>query len=102
MPARSSPRRALADAGCFALVAEAVPAPVTAAIRHQVAVAVIGIGSGPADGQVLVLHHLAGMSTGPTPRFVKPFGVAARRDGGGGDGVRRRGAIGCVPWHEHT
>jgi len=66
--------QALAEAGCFALVAEAVPAPVTAAIRERVALPVIGIGSGPADGQVLVLHDLAGMSTGPTPRFVKSFG----------------------------
>src|SRR5690606_30887467 len=65
---------ALQDAGCFALVFEAVPAEVTALLVKRLTVPVIGIGAGPAtDGQVLVFHDLLGMGEGPTPRFVKPY-----------------------------
>lgn len=65
---------ALQDAGCFALVFEAVPAEVTALLVKRLTVPVIGIGAGPAtDGQVLVFHDLLGMGEGRTPRFVKPY-----------------------------
>ncbi|MEQ4204541.1 3-methyl-2-oxobutanoate hydroxymethyltransferase [Actinopolymorpha sp. B17G11] len=66
--------RALADAGCFALVFEAIPSAVTEILMEQVDVPVIGIGAGPAtDGQVLVFHDLLGISTGHTPKFVKRY-----------------------------
>jgi 3-methyl-2-oxobutanoate hydroxymethyltransferase len=65
---------ALEDAGAFALVLEAVPAPVAAAITHSLAIPTIGIGAGPdCDGQVLVWHDLLGMYQGHTPRFVKRY-----------------------------
>ena len=52
---------ALQDAGCFAIVFEAVPAAVTETIMERMAVPVIGIGAGAAtDGQVLVFHDLLG------------------------------------------
>ena len=65
---------ALEGAGCFALVLEAVPAPVAARITDAVGVPTIGIGSGrECDGQVLVLHDLLGLYEGRTPRFVKRY-----------------------------
>jgi 3-methyl-2-oxobutanoate hydroxymethyltransferase len=64
----------LEDAGCFAVVFEAIPAAVTETIMERIEVPVIGIGAGPAtDGQVLVLHDALGMAHGRAPRFVKRF-----------------------------
>lgn len=65
---------ALQDAGCFAIVFEAVPAAVTETIVPRLQVPVIGVGAGPgADGQVLVLHDLLGIYSGHAPRFAKRF-----------------------------
>jgi 3-methyl-2-oxobutanoate hydroxymethyltransferase len=67
---------ALEQAGCFAMVLEAVPAPVAAAITSRVGIPTIGIGSGAGtDGQVLVLHDMLGIRSGdgPQPRFVKRY-----------------------------
>jgi 3-methyl-2-oxobutanoate hydroxymethyltransferase len=65
---------ALQAVGCFAIVFEAVPAAVTAALVEKLEVPVIGIGAGPADGQVLVFHDLLGIHAGRTPRFLKRYG----------------------------
>jgi 3-methyl-2-oxobutanoate hydroxymethyltransferase len=66
--------RALADVGCFAIVAEAVPPPVAEMIVAAVDVPVIGIGAGAGtDGQVLVWHDLLGIGDGRLPRFVRRF-----------------------------
>jgi 3-methyl-2-oxobutanoate hydroxymethyltransferase len=65
---------ALQAAGCFALVLEAVPAPVAARITDALTIPTIGIGAGAAcDGQVLVWHDLLGLYGGRTPRFVKQY-----------------------------
>jgi 3-methyl-2-oxobutanoate hydroxymethyltransferase len=65
---------ALEAAGCFAIVLEAVPAPVAARITAALAVPTIGIGAGAAtDGQVLVWHDLLGLYAGHAPRFVKQY-----------------------------
>ncbi|MEO6121579.1 MAG: 3-methyl-2-oxobutanoate hydroxymethyltransferase [Acidimicrobiales bacterium] len=69
---------ALAEAGCFAIVLEAVPAPLAAAITEAVAVPTIGIGAGAAcDGQVLVFHDALGLHQGPDPRFVRRYAALA-------------------------
>ena len=66
--------RALEAAGCFAIVLEAVPAPVAAEITGRLSVPTIGIGAGAeTDGQVLVWHDLLGLYDGPSPRFVKQY-----------------------------
>jgi 3-methyl-2-oxobutanoate hydroxymethyltransferase len=68
---------ALQDAGCFAVVFEAVPAAVTEVIVDRMRIPVIGIGAGAStDGQVLVFHDLLGMYDGRSPRFVKRFAEA--------------------------
>jgi 3-methyl-2-oxobutanoate hydroxymethyltransferase len=65
---------ALEDAGAFALVLEAVPAPVAARISESLTIPTIGIGAGAScDGQVLVWHDLLGLFPGHTPRFVKRY-----------------------------
>ena len=66
--------RELESAGCFALVLEAVPAPVAKRITSTLSIPTIGIGAGAdCDGQVLVWHDLLGMYSGRTPRFVKRY-----------------------------
>jgi 3-methyl-2-oxobutanoate hydroxymethyltransferase len=65
---------ALESAGCFAIVLEAVPAPVAAAVTETLTVPTIGIGAGAeCDGQVLVWHDLLGLYEGKAPRFVKRY-----------------------------
>lgn len=65
---------AVADAGVFAMVVEAVPDEVAAAITQRVPTPTIGIGAGPAcDGQVLVGHDLLGVDPAPPPRFVRRY-----------------------------
>jgi len=65
---------ALQAAGCFAIVFEAIPAGVTAALMPRMTIPVIGIGAGPAtDGQVLVYHDLLGISGGRAAKFVKRY-----------------------------
>src|SRR5256714_12233628 len=65
---------ALQEVGCFAIVFEAIPSPLTEAIMPRMDVPVIGIGAGPAaDGQVLVFHDLLGIYDGHAARFVKRY-----------------------------
>ena len=64
----------LQDAGCFAIVLEAVPPPVARAATLALAVPTIGIGAGgDTDGQVLVWHDMLGYYEGHAPRFGKRY-----------------------------
>lgn len=66
---------ALQEAGCFAIVLEAIPAPVAQHISQQLAIPTIGIGAGVGcDGQVLVYHDMLGLYDRLQPRFVKQYG----------------------------
>lgn len=65
---------ALQEAGCFAIVFEAIPSAVAAEIMPRMEIPIIGIGAGGAtDGQVLVFHDLLGIRDGLGPRFVKRY-----------------------------
>lgn len=65
---------ALQAAGCFAIVLEAVSAPVAERISQALEIPTIGIGSGGGcDGQVLVWHDLLGINEGHLPRFVRTY-----------------------------
>jgi 3-methyl-2-oxobutanoate hydroxymethyltransferase len=65
---------ALQEAGCFSIVFEAIPTPLTEAIMPRMEIPVIGIGAGAAtDGQVLVFHDLLGIYDGHAARFVKRY-----------------------------
>ncbi len=69
----------LEEAGAFAVVLEAVPAPVAAEITRRLTVPTIGIGAGrECDGQVLVYHDLLGLTEGHLPRFVKRYANLSR------------------------
>jgi 3-methyl-2-oxobutanoate hydroxymethyltransferase len=65
---------ALVEAGCFALVLEAVPDVVAAKVTDLVDVPTIGIGAGAGcDGQVLVAHDLLGFGEAPPAKFVRRY-----------------------------
>lgn len=64
---------AVQEAGASALVIEAVPSQVAEVVTPRLTIPVIGIGAGRADGQVLVLHDLLGVTEGRAPTFVKKF-----------------------------
>src|SRR5579883_2534281 len=69
----ASDARAVADAGAFAVVLEAIAEPLAAQITREIAVPTIGIGASPAcDGQVLVLEDMLGLSPW-VPKFVKRY-----------------------------
>lgn len=64
----------LAEAGCFAIVLECIPARLASRISANVSVPTIGIGAGGGcDGQVLVIHDLLGLQDEFQPRFVKRY-----------------------------
>jgi 3-methyl-2-oxobutanoate hydroxymethyltransferase len=70
--------KALATAGCFAIVLEGVPDAVGDAVTAAIDVPTIGIGAGPGcDGQVLVLHDILGLSSRPAPKFVRRYADVA-------------------------
>jgi 3-methyl-2-oxobutanoate hydroxymethyltransferase len=66
--------KAVAEAGAFSVVIEAVAEPLGRRITEQVAIPTIGIGASPAcDGQILVLEDMLGLSP-RVPKFVKRYG----------------------------
>ena len=94
---------ALEAAGCFAIVLEAVPAPVAARITEALTVPTIGIGAGSGcDGQVLVWHDLLGLYDGKAPRFTKQYAELAplMRDAVARYAAEVRG--GAFPESKHT
>ena len=66
--------KAVAQAGAFAVVVEAVAEPLAARITQEISVPTIGIGASSAcDGQILVLEDMLGLSE-RVPKFVKKYG----------------------------
>jgi len=66
--------KALAEAGCFAIVLEAVPDALAKVISEAIDIPTIGIGAGPhCDGQVLVWHDLLGIEDRLLPKFVRRY-----------------------------
>ncbi len=69
----------LQEAGCFALVLEAVPYTVAEIITQKLQIPTISCGAGKyCDGQVLVFHDMLGLSDF-TPRFVKVYANLAEQ-----------------------
>lgn len=65
--------KAVAEAGAFSMVVEAVAEPLAKKITSMIDVPTIGIGASNAcDGQVLVLEDMLGLSPW-TPKFVKRY-----------------------------
>jgi 3-methyl-2-oxobutanoate hydroxymethyltransferase len=66
--------RLLAEAGCFGITLEKVPAELAAQVTREVACPTIGIGAGNGcDGQVLVIADMLGMTQGFSPRFLRRY-----------------------------
>ncbi len=64
----------LAEAGCFALVLEKIPAKLAEEVTKQIKIPTIGIGAGSkVDGQVLVLHDMLGINHDFSPRFLRRY-----------------------------
>ena len=71
--------RRLADAGCFAIVLELMPAKLAGNITRVCSVPTIGIGAGPdVDGQVLVLYDMLGLNESFRPKFLREFAALGR------------------------
>lgn len=60
--------------GCFAIVLEKIPAELTKKVSEKLSIPTISIGGGRyADGQVLVIHDLLGMTHEFNPRFLRRY-----------------------------
>ncbi|MFS4468208.1 3-methyl-2-oxobutanoate hydroxymethyltransferase [Maribacter sp. 2210JD10-5] len=60
--------------GCFGVVLEKIPAQLTKKVSESLTIPTIGIGGGKyADGQVLVIHDLLGMTHEFNPRFLRRY-----------------------------
>jgi 3-methyl-2-oxobutanoate hydroxymethyltransferase len=65
--------RAVAEAGAFSVVLEAIAEPLAVKITNAIDIPTIGIGASAAcDGQILVLEDMLGLSP-RVPKFVKRF-----------------------------
>jgi 3-methyl-2-oxobutanoate hydroxymethyltransferase len=72
-PALEADAKAVAEAGAFAVVLEAMAEPLAARITGQIDIPTIGIGASPAcDGQVLVMEDMLGLNPNP-PKFVREY-----------------------------
>jgi 3-methyl-2-oxobutanoate hydroxymethyltransferase len=94
--------KAVADAGAFSVVLEAIAEPLAERITKAVPIPTIGIGASAAcDGQILVMEDMLGLSP-RVPKFVKEFGkIGAAIEGAisqYADAVRDR----SFPAVEHT
>jgi 3-methyl-2-oxobutanoate hydroxymethyltransferase len=93
---------ALQSVGCFAIVFEAIPAEIAAAVVEKLEVPTIGIGAGPAPaGQVLVYHDLLGITTGRAPKFVKRYAELHEAMVGGVGRYVEEVRSGAFPGPEH-
>jgi 3-methyl-2-oxobutanoate hydroxymethyltransferase len=95
--------RALERAGCFAIVLEAIPAPLAREVTASLQIPTIGIGAGPhCDGQVLVLYDMLGLFTEFKPRFVRRFLEGAELVSGAVRAYADAVARGEFPGPEHS
>ena len=66
--------KALQAAGAFAVVLEVVPTDLAAAVTEVLSIPTVGIGAGAGtDAQVIVWQDMAGLTPGPTAKFVKKY-----------------------------
>jgi 3-methyl-2-oxobutanoate hydroxymethyltransferase len=70
---------ALEEAGCYALVLEAIPRELAADITRALKIPTVGIGAGlECDGQILVSYDLLGLIPDFKPKFVKQYANLAQ------------------------
>jgi 3-methyl-2-oxobutanoate hydroxymethyltransferase len=94
---------AVEAAGAFAVVLEMVPADVAKRVTAELAVPTIGIGAGvDCDGQVLVWQDMAGLRSGPMPRFVKRYADLRSVLTAAASAFRDEVSTGVFPAEEHS
>jgi len=95
---------AVADAGAFALVIEAVPAELAGEITAALSIPTIGIGAGPdCDGQVLVCNDMLGLTAGErVPGFVKQYVDLKSQVSRAARSFMEEVSDGTFPGKEHT
>lgn len=77
-PAIEADAVAIAEAGAFAVVLEAMAEPLAAKITKLIPIPTIGIGASPVcDGQILVMEDMLGLNPSP-PRFVREYAHLGR------------------------
>jgi len=94
---------ALEEAGCFAVLVEAIPARVAQIVRDRLKVPVYGIGAGPhVDGQVLIFHDMFGLFQAFTPRFAKQYADLGKQIVEGLSQYAHEVREGSFPGREHS
>lgn len=64
----------LQECGCFGIVLEKIPAVLAKQVSQSLVIPTIGIGAGPdADGQVLVMQDMLGITKEFKPRFLRRY-----------------------------
>jgi 3-methyl-2-oxobutanoate hydroxymethyltransferase len=64
----------LEQCGCFGMVLEKIPASLAKVVSQSIHIPTIGIGAGPdADGQVLVMQDMLGITKEFKPRFLRRY-----------------------------
>jgi 3-methyl-2-oxobutanoate hydroxymethyltransferase len=64
----------LEKCGCFGIVLEKIPAKLAKDVSKSISIPTIGIGAGPdADGQVLVMQDMFGITKEFKPRFLRRY-----------------------------
>jgi len=94
---------AVEDAGCEALLLEAVPSKVTNFITRKLEIPVYSIGAGkPCDGQLLICGDMLGMFQEFTPKFVKQYANIAEIEIEAFKNYIEDVKSGEFPGHEHV
>lgn len=94
--------RAVAEAGAFSVVLEAMAEPLAARITKAIDIPTIGIGASAAcDGQILVMEDMLGLSP-RVPKFVKEFGSIGAAIEGAIAGYSEEVLNRTFPQAEHT
>jgi 3-methyl-2-oxobutanoate hydroxymethyltransferase len=94
--------RLVSEAGAFAVVLEAVAAPLADRITRAIPIPTIGIGASNAcDGQILVMEDMLGLSP-KVPKFVKEFGAVGAAIEGAIRGYAEEVRARTFPGDEHT
>ena len=66
--------QALQEAGCFAIVLEAIKSDIAARITEKLQIPSIGIGAGAnVDGQIMVVNDILGMDEEFSAKFVRRY-----------------------------
>jgi 3-methyl-2-oxobutanoate hydroxymethyltransferase len=101
-PAILDDAKAVAEAGAFSVVVEAVAEPLGRAITEAVPIPTIGIGASAAcDGQILVLEDMLGL-TPRAPKFVKRYADIGPSIAGAVEDYAREVRERTFPATEHT